>query len=159
MSIFYRSERVGKNGKLFSMLKIRTLKESNKSGYTHQDNYTWCGRFLRKWRLDEIPQFWHVLTRRMNVVGPRPMEAKTLKLYPTHIKEKLLSARPGMFGLAGTYFMDEEKLLALSEDPQRDYWERIAPLKIALDCFYIDNRGFLLDCWIIFNAIKQRLWK
>lgn len=150
---------MGKNGKPFSMLKIRTLKESNKSGYNHQDNYTRFGRFFRKYRIDEIPQFWHVLTRRMNVVGPRPMEKKTLDLYPAHIREKLLSVRPGMFGLAGIYFMDEEHLLSLSKDPQKDYWTRIAPLKLSLDCFYIDNRGWLLDLWIIYQAVKKRLWK
>lgn len=157
MSFFYRSERVGKNGQLFSMLKIRTLKESNRSGYQHGDNYTRFGRFFRKFRIDEIPQIWHVLTRRMNLVGPRPMEAKTLELYPSHIREKLLSVRPGMFGLAGIYFMDEEYLLSISEDPQKDYWMKVAPLKIALDMFYIDNRGWLLNLWIIYQACKKRI--
>lgn len=159
MSIFYRSERIGKDGKPFSMLKFRTLKESDKNSYNHIDNYTKYGRFMRKYRIDEIPQLWHVLTRRMNLVGPRPMEAKTLNAYPGHVAKKLLSVRPGLFGLAGIYFLDEEHLLSLSEDPQKDYWEKILPMKIALDFFYIDNRGILFDLWIIYNCIKKGLWR
>ncbi len=158
MKLFYRSERVGKYGRPFSMLKIRTLKEGGKTSYQHGDNYTRFGRFFRKFRIDEVPQLWHVLTRRMSIVGPRPMEKKTLSLYPTHVQVKLLSVRPGMFGLAGLYFMDEEHLLSISKDPQKDYWEKIAPMKIALDCFYIDNRGLLLDLWIIYQACKKRLF-
>ena len=158
-SIFYRSERVGKNGKLFSMLKLRTLKEGTKTEYKH-DSYTRFGRFFRKFRIDEIPQLLHVLTRRMNLVGPRPQEQKTLSLYPGHLREKLLSVRPGLFGLAGLYFMDEEKLLTLSDYPEKDYWEKIVPMKIALDMFYIDNKCFTLDCWVVWQCVKKGLlWR
>lgn len=157
MSIFYRSERVGKNGKPFSMLKLRTLKEGSTTQYSHGDNYTKFGRFFRKYRIDEIPQLWHVLTGRMSLVGPRPMESKTLDSYPGYTAKKLLSVKPGLFSLAGIYFMDEEQLLAKSGYPERDYWLKIVPLKVTLDMFYIDNKCLSLDLWIIYQAIKKGL--
>lgn len=160
MNIFYRSERVGKHGKLFSMLKFRTLKENGRTSYSHGDNYTKFGRFMRKYRIDEIPQIWHVFTRRMNLVGPRPLEKRTLDLYPLEIQVKLLSIRPGLFGLSGLYFMDEEKLLSFSDYPEKDYWGKIVPMKIALDFFYIDNKCFSLDMWIVWQCIKKGLiWR
>lgn len=157
MSLIYRSERVGKNGRVFTIYKIRTLKEKTKSNYNHEDNYAFLGRLLRKFRIDEIPQLWNVLRGDMNFVGPRPQELKTISLYPTHIKRRVLSVKPGMFGLAGLYFMNEERILTLSNDPAKDYWEKIVPLKITLDLFYVENRCFSLDCWIIYQGIKRGL--
>lgn len=158
MSVFYRSDRVGKGGKVFSMLKFRTLRENNKNSYSHTDNYTKYGRFMRKYRLDEIPQLWHVLTGRMALFGYRPMEASTLDLYPPHIKEKLLSVKPGLIAPAGIYFMDEEHILALSKDPEKDYWTKILPQKLTLDLFYIENKCLLFDIALVYMAIKKRLW-
>ena len=108
--------------------------------------------------MDEIPQFWNLLKGDMALVGPRPEELGTINLYPEHIREKLLSVKPGMFGMAGIYFMDEEQLLASSENPQKDYWEKIKPMKATLDTFYIENRCFLLNLAIVYMAIKRRLW-
>lgn len=157
MSIIYRSERVGKNGKVFTMYKIRTLKESDKSSYNHSDNYVFLGKFMRKYRIDEIPQLLNLLKGDMNLVGPRPQDAKTIDLYPQHLKEKLLSIKPGMFGLSGIHFMDEEHILTLSDEPAKDYWSKIFPLKIALDFFYIENRCLSLNLWIIWQSIKRGL--
>ena len=158
MSLFYASVRIGKNGEPFTMWKIRTLKEgSDSSSFVSKDQYTWCGRFLRKWRIDEIAQLWNVLRGEMSLVGPRPLEYKTSTLYPRDTVRKLLSVKPGMFGLAGIYFMDEERLLQLSQDPQKDYWEKIAPIKLALDFFYIENKCFSLDLWIVWHGIKRRI--
>ena len=86
------------------------------------------------------------------------MEPATLYLYPPHIQEILTSVKPGMFGLAGIQFMDEEQMMALSNDPMVDYHEKIAPIKLALDCFYIANKCWSLDLVIIWIAIKKRLW-
>lgn len=158
MSLIYKSERIGKGGKPFTMYKIRTLKENKKTHYNHGNNYTFMGKFLRKYRLDEAPQLLNVLKGDMSIVGPRPQEAKTIDLYPDYIKDKLLSVKPGMFGLAGIHFMDEEHILTLSEEPEKDYWERIAPLKITLDFFYIENKCLSLDLWIAWQAVKKRLW-
>ena len=143
---------------MFDMLKIRTLREGvdKTSSFATSDQYVWGGRFMRKYRIDEIPQIWNLLKGQMNFVGPRPEEERVIELYPEHIREKLLSIKPGWFSLAGIYFFkDEEEILRLSPDPHKDYWEKIRPIKLTLDFFYIDNKGFLLDLWIIYQAIKR----
>lgn len=163
MSIFYLSERVGLNGKPFHMYKVRTLKPGRSSSFAHEHEYVWGGKFMRKFRIDELPQLWNMLKRDMNLVGPRPMDRQTYFLYPPHIQNILTSVRPGLFGLAGIHFMDEEQMLKLSKDPTQDYYEKILPIKLALDMFYIENRCLSLDIWIIYQALKRRiktaLWK
>jgi len=155
MSFFFKSERVGKNGRPFFMYKIRTLKEGENGLFASDARYTWYGKFLRKSRIDEIPQLWNVLRGDMNLVGPRPEELRTINLYPEHIREQLLSIKPGLFGLSGLHFLNEERLLQNSEDPQRDYWEKIRPMKLTIDFFYIEHRDVLLDIWIIYKGITK----
>ena len=112
------------------------------------------GKFLRKYKLDEIPQLWNVLKGDMALCGPRAEEAKTFDLYPTHIQEKLTSVKPGLLCISTLYFMDEEQLMLGSENPHRDYWEKIKPMKLALDFFYIDNKCFSLNCWLLWQGVK-----
>lgn len=154
MSFIYKSERVGKGGKVFTMYKIRTLKENTTTQHVHTE-YTKFGHTFRKYRIDEIPQIWNVLKGDMALIGPRPQDAKFINLYPEHIRNKLLSVKPGLLCLAGIYFMDEESMLQYSSTPEKDYWEKIAPLKIALDFFYIENKCLSLDLWIFWQAIKK----
>ena len=155
--IFYTSTRVGRYGREFRMYKIRTLKEGGSGAFAHEHEYTWCGRFLRRWRLDELPQLLNMIKGDMALVGPRPEEAKQISILPEDIRNKLLSVKPGLFGLSGLYFMDEEHLLKNSTDPMSDYWTKIRPIKLTLDFFYIDNRGLLFDLWIIFQCLKVAL--
>lgn len=158
MSIFYKAQRVGKGGKPFTMYKLRTLKYgSDKHSFASEERYIKGGRLLRKFRIDEIPQLWNMLRGDMALVGPRPEEQKVIDLYPEHIKNKLLSIKPGLFGLSAIYFMDEEAILRESDDQHRDYWEKLKPMKLTLDFFYIENRCFSLNVWIIWQAIKVRL--
>lgn len=153
---FYRSLRVGKNGRPFTMWKVRTLRDgADKSSFASE--YTWYGRFLRKWRLDEIPQVWNMLNGSMTLVGPRPEEKRAIDLLPVHVQSKLLSVKPGLFGLSGIYFMDEEQMLKDSPDAAHDFWTKIKPMKTTLDFFYIDHKCFLLDIAIIWMAIKARI--
>lgn len=162
MSFLFRSQRIGKGGRAFTMYKVRTLVEANNTQYAHENGYTWCGRFLRKYRLDEIPQIWNLVKGDMRVVGIRPLEEKTFNLYPEHIREQLVSIKPGWFSLSGIFFIDEEHLLSLSEEPAKDYWERIVPLKLALDFFYLENRCISLDIWIVWQGFKKaikQIWK
>lgn len=156
MSIFYTSERVGKHGKIFRLYKIRTLKEG-RGDYAHKRDYVWGGKFMRKWRIDELPQVWNMVRGDMGLCGPRPQEAKVINLYPSHIRDKILSVKPGLFGLAGIHFMDEEHILKLSDNPDKDYWEKIAPIKMTLDIFYVENKSFLFDLVIIWLAVKRRI--
>lgn len=154
MSLLYKANRIGKNGEPFVMLKFRTMKEGTSGSFATEDRYTWAGKFLRKTRLDELPQLWNIIRGDMWFVGPRPEEASTMNLFPQDIRTKLLSVKPGWFGLGGLFFVDEEKFLAQSPDPHKDYWEKIKPMKLTLDFFYINNRCMSLDLWIIYQGFK-----
>ena len=154
MSFFYRSKRVGKNGKEFVMYKIQTLKESTDktSSFANTEQYTRFGWVLRKVKLDELPQIWNVIKRDLNIVGVRPEEQKTIDLLPEDTKQILLSRRPGLTSLASLHFFDEGQILEKSSDPHKIYWTAIKPMKIVLDLFYIKNRGLFLDLWIIYRT-------
>lgn len=157
MSIFFRSERVGKNGRVFTMFKIKTLKEGV-GAYAHEREYVPLGRFMRKYRIDELPQLFNIFRGEMAIFGPRPREAKEINLYPEEVKNKLLSVRPGLFSLSGIYFMNEEHILKLGSDANKDYYEAILPMKMTLDMFFIDNRSWLLYIALLWMALKARIF-
>ena len=163
MSVFYRSQRVGRDGRVFTMYKFRTLKNGvdRGSSFVNGEQYTRFGWILRKTKLDEVPQVWNVLRRECNVVGPRAEEARTIELLPQDIRAILLSRRPGLTSLASLHYFDEGQILEKSDNPHRDYWLKIKPNKIALDIFYIQNRDLLLDLWIVWKTavkILKSLW-
>ena len=164
MSIFYRSLRIGKNGKKFFMWKIRTLKDNfdKTNTFAKEESYTKWGHTLRKYKIDELPQFLNVLKGQMSLVGPRPEEEKTLSAIPEEIKKQLLSVKPGMTSLASLHFYDEEAILKKGEDIFKDYWVRIKPMKIMLDIFYVQNRNLILDLgilWATFLRIMKLIFK
>lgn len=156
MSLFYTSERIGKNGRLFRMYKLRTLREGGGT-FAHQREYVWGGKFMRKWRLDEAPQLLNLFKGDMSICGPRPREMAEISLYPKDITDKLLSVKPGWFSPSGIHFMDEEHILKYSKDANEDYFTKILPIKIALDLFYIDNKCFLLDLGLVYAALRRRI--
>ncbi len=149
----YRSERVGKNGKLFSAYKIKTLKDGTDktSSFVQEDQYLKYGKFLRKTKLDECMQVVNILRGEMNIVGIRPENKETIYLIPKDIRKILLSRKPGLTSLSSIYFYDEEKLLK-GPNASEIYYERIKPMKILLDVFYINNRDIFLDLWIIWRT-------
>ena len=155
MSIIYRSQRVGKNGRVFNLYKFQTLKDDvdKISSFASQEQYTWCGRFLRKTKIDELPQVINIIKRDLSFVGPRPEEQRTIDVLPDYVKKILLSRRPGLTSLASLHFFDESQILEQSRDVYRDYWEKIKPMKITLDIFYIRNRDIFLDVWIIWKTV------
>lgn len=155
MSLFYRSERVGLGGKPIELLKIRTLKEVNKtSSFAQKDQYLWYGKFLRKTKLDELPQLWNILKGDLAIFGYRPEEQRTIGLLPEHMRETLLATKPGLLDLASLHFFDEESLLQLG-DPHEIYWKQIRPIKYALQVFYIQNRCWLLNLTLVWLAVKK----
>ena len=157
--MIYKSLRIGKNGKEFTLYKFQTLLDSTDGNrpFAHLNSYTRFGKFLRKYKLDEAPQIWNIIKRDMNFVGIRPEEAKSIAIYPEELKKKLLSRRPGWFSLSGLYFLHEEDILKESLNPYKDYWTKIRQLKLVLDLFYLENRGILLDLWIIYNGLKKMI--
>lgn len=156
MSIFYKSQRIGKNGKLFTLYKFRTMVENaDKIGpsSTSDDDQriTKIGKLLRKTKLDELPQLFNWLKGDMALIGWRPEVPKYLSTFP----DEVLGTKPGIIGLATLWDIDEGSTLAGSTDPDRDYEERIMPKKRELELYYVRNRSFALDMKIL----TQTLWR
>jgi lipopolysaccharide/colanic/teichoic acid biosynthesis glycosyltransferase len=153
-SPFYIAPRVGKNEKIFNMVKLRSMiVGADKSGVDSTSamdpRITPIGNFVRKFKLDEFTQLWNVLKGDMSLVGPRPNVKRETDLY-TDIERKLLSVRPGITDLASIVFSDENDILKDSQDPDLDYNQLIRPWKSRLGILYIDHRSLWLDIQLIF---------
>jgi len=154
--IFYRGTRVGKNGKLFTIFKFRTMvtDASRKGpGITHANDprITRIGKLIRKLKIDEMPQFINVLRGEMSIVGPRPEDPRYVAYY-TPEQRRVLSVVPGMASPAFITYRHEEELLANSENPEEFYLTKVLPNKLNMDLDYIDNRSFLFDISILIKA-------
>lgn len=155
-SIIYKQERVGKNGKRFTFYKFRTMYINSVNDHLitigdDDTRITPIGRFLRKYKLDELLQFVNVLSGDMSIVGPRPEVPKYVSLY-TEEQREVLSVRPGITDVASIKFANENDLLANTEDPDKFYIEEIMPQKIELCRKYIKEQSFFLDLKIIFKT-------
>lgn len=144
-AVFYKQIRVGKNDEDFVLYKFRTMKTGSDkiSLLTVGDNdlrITNIGRFLRKYKLDELPQLWNVLKGDMSLVGPRPEVRKYVNLY-NDAQKQVLSIRPGITDYASIAFVDENRILALTQDPEKEYIETMMPQKLELNLRYIENRS------------------
>jgi lipopolysaccharide/colanic/teichoic acid biosynthesis glycosyltransferase len=151
--IFYRGERVGRFGKPFRMLKFRTMvahaeRVGGTSTAKDDPRITRAGRFLRRHKLDELPQLINVLRGEMSLVGPRPQVEWAVALYDAG-EQALLSVRPGMTDYASIRFRNEGELLRGSADPDREYLEKIAPEKIRLGLSYVRHHSLGVDLRII----------
>ncbi len=157
--VLYRQERVGKNGKLFKLLKFRTMRpDSDKlSQITVGDRdprVTNVGYFLRKYKLDEIPQLLNILKGEMSVVGPRPEVQKYVDLY-TEEQRVVLTVQPGLTDFASLYYVNESEILAQSADPHKSYIEEIMPHKLELNQKYLREKSFFTDLKIILQTILK----
>lgn len=155
---FYRGLRVGRFGKPFRIFKLRTMVvDAARSGAssTPEDDprITSMGRFLRRYKLDELPQLINVFLGEMSLVGPRPQVQWAVELYNDDEKQ-LLTVRPGITDYASIEFSDESRILRGSANPDRDYLEKIAPEKISLSLEYVRNRSL----WIDLKIILATLW-
>ena len=142
--IFYRQMRVGKDGKDFGLLKFRSMrvgadKESLITIGEHDSRITRAGYYIRKYKLDELPQLWNVLVGDMSLVGPRPEVRKYVDMY-TDEQRQVLTVRPGITDYASIEYIDENRILAQAEDPDRTYIEEIMPAKIAMNMRYIEHQ-------------------
>jgi lipopolysaccharide/colanic/teichoic acid biosynthesis glycosyltransferase len=156
--VFYRGVRIGQFGKPFRIFKFRTMvKNAEELGgpSTSADDprLTKIGKFLRRYKLDELPQLINVLKGEMSLIGPRPEVKMYVDMLKPEEKEKILSVRPGMTDLASLWDFHEEEILKGSEDPEKAYMEKIRPKKIQLQLEYVKNRSFLLDLKIIFKTL------
>jgi len=155
--VFYRGERAGLGGKRFRIFKFRTMVlEADKAGATStaddDPRITAIGRFLRRNKLDELPQLLNVLMGDMSVVGPRPQVPWAVDLYSAE-EEALLSVRPGITDYASIRFRNEGEILKGSADPDREYLKTIAPEKIRLGLLYVRQHSLLVDIRIIVATV------
>ena len=155
--VLFKQTRVGKNGENFKIFKFRTMvKDAQSMGRSitvGQDaRITRVGSFLRKAKLDELPQLLNVFIGSMSLVGPRPEVPKYVEMYNDE-QRKVLAVRPGITDLASIEYRDESKVLAEAEDPDKTYIEEIMPHKLNLNLEYISKMGFFYDIGLIFRTI------
>lgn len=159
--VFYRQVRVGRYGKDFRLFKFRSMRPgADKNGLLtvggRDNRITRSGYFLRKYKLDELPQLINVLTGDMSLVGPRPEVRKYVELYSEE-QQKVLLARPGITDYASIEYSKENDLLAQSNDPEKTYIEEIMPAKLKLNMKYIAEQGLITDMKIIFRTFGKIL--
>lgn len=155
--VFYRQQRVGRHGKPFLLFKFRSMRPQSDTGSLitiggRDSRITREGYFLRKYKLDELPQLLNIIRGDMSIVGPRPEVQRYVDLY-TPEQRKVLSVRPGLTDWASIEYMDENELLGKSSDPEYTYIHEIMPAKLELNLRYICEAGLLTDLKIIFRTL------
>jgi lipopolysaccharide/colanic/teichoic acid biosynthesis glycosyltransferase len=156
---FYSQERVGKDGVPFMLHKFRTMrKDADSMGLItvgeHDPRITRIGYFIRKYKLDELPQLWNVFVGDMSLVGPRPEVEKYTRLY-TEEQNKVLSVRPGITDWASIKYVDENEILGKAENPDKAYVEQIMPDKIRYNKIWIENQTVAAYFRIIFTTLSS----
>jgi len=161
--VIYRGRRIGRNGSEFQILKFRTMvpnAEALGGSATAADDprLTRIGKFLRRYKFDELPQFINVLTGDMSLVGPRPEVCKYIDWYAGD-RRRILQLRPGITDWASIWNSDEGSVLAGSRDPERVYEQSILPRKIALQLYYLNQWSFVSDLKILVYTLVRLCWK
>jgi lipopolysaccharide/colanic/teichoic acid biosynthesis glycosyltransferase len=154
----FRQERIGRAGRPFTILKFRTMVSAQPvdAGLLtlgSDARVTRAGRFLRRTKLDELPQLVNVVRGEMSIVGPRPEVARYVALYPAPDRELILSVRPGLTDYAALAFRDESELLTSAEDAETTYTRDILPRKIALYRRYVAEQSLWLDLRLVGRTI------
>lgn len=161
--VFFRQERVGRFGTVFRIHKFRTMQHDAISAgplitVGSDARITRAGTFLRRAKLDELPQFIDVLAGDMSLVGPRPEVPQYVALYPPALREKVLSVRPGITDPVSLRLMDESALLARAADPEREYVEVVMPQKLAAAIAYAEQATLMSDLRVIGRTLRTLLF-
>lgn len=160
----FAGRRIGRGGGEFRMFKFRSMiidawKSGVNSTAAGDARITWIGRWLRRFKLDELPQLGNVLKGEMSLVGPRPQVRAEAELYTTE-ERRLFDARPGLTDLASIVFADEGEILRGSRDPDLDYNRLIRPWKSRLGLIYVERRSWILDLrivwWTVLAMVARR---
>lgn len=154
--VLHRAERVGRDGRPFTLLKLRTMRDGGLTGPRVTSagdlRVTPVGRFLRRYKIDELPQLINVLRGDMSLVGPRPEDPRFVERYSDE-ERRVLRLRPGITGPAAIAFRDEERLLQKADvDVEGAYLREVMPAKLRLDLTYIDERSFWSDVRILIRT-------
>jgi len=157
--VFFRQERVGLGGKQFRIHKFRTMvTDAEKRGLQitvgADARVTRVGKWLRKHKLDELPQLLDVWLGDMSLVGPRPEVPRYVECYPVDVRDLVLSVRPGITDRASIEFKDENLILGRSADPNRAYVEEVLPIKLTYYLEYVNSRSFFGDIALILKTLR-----
>ena len=155
--VFYRQRRVGRCNRDFTIYKFRSMRvNSDRQGLLtiggRDGRITKAGVFIRKYKLDELPQLFNVLRGDMSFVGPRPEVRKYVELY-TEEQKKVLTGRPGITSLSSIKYRNENEILSRSDNPEQYYIDVIMQDKLAIELDYLEQRSLLTDIKVIFQTI------
>ena len=170
--VFFRQDRVGLHGKPFGLLKFATmLKNSPNVGtgtVTVKDDPRVLpfGRFLRKTKLNELPQLLNILKGDMSIIGPRPQTRRCFDAFPPASQAEIVKVRPGLSGVGSIVFRNEEELMHASREPERFYDEVIMPYKGRLEEWYVAHQGvrtyfagIFVTVWVVLFPASKAAWK
>jgi len=154
--VFYLQERVGFGGKPFKLYKFVTMRRKSESIGTgtvtlkNDPRVLPVGKFLRKTKLNELPQLMNIVNGDMSVVGPRPQTRRCFDAFPERSQREIVKVRPGLSGLGSIIFRDEEEIMGRASDPVQCYDRVIMPYKGAIEEWYVANQGLRTYFWVIF---------
>lgn len=155
--VLFRQRRVGRHGVPFTIFKLRTMvahaEGSGKLTVGNDHRITRAGKFLRHYKLDELPQLINVALGQMSLVGPRPELPHYVACYPERARELVLSVPPGITDWASILYKEENAMLGLAADSESEYIERILPVKLEYYTRYVKERNFFTDINIIFKTL------
>ncbi|WP_054018038.1 sugar transferase [Piscinibacter sakaiensis] len=160
--VFFRQERVGRHGRPFRIHKFRTMAHAPQAAglaltVGADPRITRAGTWLRRTRVDELPQLIDVLQGTMSLVGPRPEVPRYVAAWPPALRERLLAVRPGITDPASLAFRDEGERLARAADPEREYLEVLLPQKLRLSAEYLAQAGPLSDLGVLWRSLRVLL--
>lgn len=169
--VFYVQQRVGANGRMFGLLKFATmLKNSPNIGtgtvtVKNDPRVLPMGGFLRKTKINELPQLINILVGDMSIVGPRPQDKRCFDVFPKDVQSEIVKVKPGLSGIGSIFFRDEEDLLHEVANPTRFYDEVIAPYKGALEKWYVNNATLtnyflviFVTAWVVIFPKSRIAW-
>jgi lipopolysaccharide/colanic/teichoic acid biosynthesis glycosyltransferase len=156
--VFFRQERVGRGGVVFRIHKFRTMvTDAERLGLQitvgADARVTRVGQWLRKYKLDELPQLLDVWLGHMSLVGPRPEVPRYVACYPANVRDVILSVRPGITDRASIEFKDENEILGRASDPDQAYINEVLPIKLKYYVEYVHTRSFLGDIYLILRTL------
>jgi lipopolysaccharide/colanic/teichoic acid biosynthesis glycosyltransferase len=161
--VFFFQERMGKEGKIFRLVKFRSMyvdPAQEKKGFTPGDSsrITRIGKFIRKTKIDELPELINVIKGEMSLVGPRPEVPRYKHIYDAEYRA-VLTLKPGITDPASIKYKDEEEILARSSDPEKMYIETILPDKLKINLSYLKEISFCNDLKIILDTIVRLIFR
>ncbi len=169
--IFYKQQRIGVGGGQFGVFKFATMLKNSPSIGTGtitikgDPRILPAGQFLRKTKLNELPQLLNILLGDMSLIGPRPMTPENFDAYPERVRSSLIRVRPGLSGIGSIVFRDEESMLGEGPDARRVHSLVIAPYKAELEAWYVDHRSVFtyislicLTIWVVLSPRSKVVW-